>query len=109
MARPDDHRVIKLPAPEVSRFGRCLACLGLLFLLSALMGVCLADTFPSPKTIDSQQDRIWLDGHLSFLRDPTGEMTFEQVREAAENARFQTANPGACRPAIWRENPSGCN
>jgi hypothetical protein len=68
-----------------------LARLSLLILLNSFLGVCPANESPPPKTIDSRQDRIWLEGHLSYLRDPTGEMTFDQVREAAKNGQFQLA------------------
>ena len=85
---------IRQPAPSrvtADRMRHFLARLSLLILLNSFLGVCPADESPPPKTIDSRQDQIWLDGHLSYLRDPTGEMTFEQVREAAENGRFQPA------------------
>ena len=85
---------IRQPAPSretADRMRHLLARLSLLILLNSFLGVCPADEPPPPKTIDSRQDRIWLEGHLSYLRDPTGEMTFEQVREAAESGRFQLA------------------
>ena len=87
----DSPRPSGLVQQATDRTVRFLAGLILFILLNAFTDISRADDLPPPRIVDASQDRIWLDGHLSYLRDPTGEMSFEQIREAAAKGQFRPA------------------
>lgn len=41
-------------------------------------------------SLDSTKQRVWLEDHLSYYRDVTGELSFEQIRAAQARGEFQS-------------------
>jgi two-component system, sensor histidine kinase LadS len=68
------------------------ALLALLVLLSALSGTTFA-AHAAPLLLTSGQGRIPLTGHLEFLKDGTGKLTFQDVTSPERSKEF-TSIPG---------------
>jgi signal transduction histidine kinase len=69
-------------------FHRIRLVIGCLLLTLAGCALGLASPMPA-KAVDPGQDHFWLGGALSFLKDPSGVMSFEAVRAAAERGAFE--------------------
>ncbi|MFM2005430.1 MAG: hypothetical protein RLZZ09_1085 [Pseudomonadota bacterium] len=48
-----------------------------------------ATTDTDSLSLDPTMQRVWLEDHLSYYRDGTGELTFEQIRAAQSRGEFQ--------------------
>lgn len=63
-----------------------------------LVGICLifpwisahAIALPVPQVLEPRIEHHWLTGHLAFLKDSSGQMTLEQVRQAEAKGQFQS-------------------
>ena len=62
--------------------------IGCLLLTLAGCSPGLADPLPA-KAVDPRQNHFWLGGSLSFLKDPSGLMSFEAVRAAFNSGAFE--------------------
>jgi signal transduction histidine kinase len=49
-----------------------------------------ATTDTNSLSLDSTTQRVWLEDYLSYYRDDTGEVTFEQIRAAQSRGEFQS-------------------
>ena len=60
---------------------------------------------PSAKLVDPSQGRFWLGGYLSFLKDPSGQMTLEEVQLAHAGGAFEPVKDLAVTTGYRADKP----
>ena len=60
---------------------------------------------PSIKDIDSQSSRIWLNDALSVFRDPTNQLSFEEIRIVEQRGDFQSVAGQAVTSGFMTDKP----
>jgi signal transduction histidine kinase len=78
--------------------------IGCLLLTLAGCSLGLANPLPA-KAVDPGQHHFWLGGSLSFLRDPSGLMSFETVRAALERGAFEPVQDFAVTTGYLADKP----
>ena len=65
-----------------------------------------ATSDPDSLSLDSTKQRAWLEDHLSYYRDGTGELNFEQIRAAQARGEFQAVKGTAVSTALPPGTPT---